>query len=173
MFCFRILLLFFCNLCQPNYLDFHWTDFHAVFTVQFRYGCRWTIWASIFEFSRDVAIATNFRSLKFRFFRRNCKTTPDKLMGWGKENVGNFAFCRMASVMTSGDSESQNCFQFVLLQVRFAQKVRDRLSRFSPAGRPTGVDDCCKIGLLSLKERCHRNKFVIFRHFPCDPDAIL
>ena len=31
----------------------------------------------------------------------------------GKENVGNFVFCRMApSVTTSADPESQNCFRF-------------------------------------------------------------
>ena len=31
---------FFNDFCQPYYLDFYWTDFHAVFTVRFRYGCR-------------------------------------------------------------------------------------------------------------------------------------
>jgi len=95
----------------------------------------------------------------------------------GKENVGNFVFCRMApSVMTSADSESQNCFRFLLLfQVRFAQKVCERFSPFfSPAGSPTGVDDCCKIwfaipqGTLPQKQI-----FVIFGHFPSDPVAIL
>ena len=64
-----------------------------------------------------------------------------------KGNIGNFVFCRMApSVMTSGDPESQNCSRFVLR--RF----------FSRADRPTGVDDCCKIGLLSIKGRCFRRK---------------
>ena len=59
---------FFNDFCQSYYLNFHWMDFHAVFTVRFRCGCRWTIWTSIFEFSRDVAMATNSRFLKFRFF---------------------------------------------------------------------------------------------------------
>ena len=36
--------------CQPLSLGFHWTDFHAVFTVRFRYGCRWSIGTSIFNF---------------------------------------------------------------------------------------------------------------------------
>ena len=54
-------------VCQPNYLDFHRTDFHAVFTGRFRYGCRWTIWTSIFTFSRDVAMATHFCFLQFHF----------------------------------------------------------------------------------------------------------
>jgi len=72
--------------------------------------------------------------------------------------------------MISGDPVSQNCFGFVLLlRVRFAQEVRDRRPSpfFSPASRPTGVDDSCEIGLLSLKGRC-RGKFffVIYGHFP-------
>ena len=33
---------------------------------------------------------------------------------------------------------------------------------FSPAGSPTGVDDGCEIGLLSLKGRCQWNKFLSF-----------
>jgi len=65
-------------------------------------------------FLSDVAMATNFRFLKFRFFHRSSKTTRDTHMVMGKENVGNFVFCRMApSVTTSGDPESQNCFRFV------------------------------------------------------------
>ena len=66
-------------------------------------------------------------------FCRNSKTTQDRHMVPGKENVGKFAFCRIApSTMTSGDLESQNCFRIILLlRVRFAQKVRDRpLRRF-------------------------------------------
>jgi len=63
MFCF-----FFNDFCQPLNLGFHWTDFHAVFTARFRYGCRWSIGTSIFDFSRDVAMATNFCFPKFRFF---------------------------------------------------------------------------------------------------------
>ena len=100
-------------------------------------------------------MATNFRFLKFRFFRRNSETTRDGHVVPGKENVGNFLFSRVAPfVMTSDDPESRNCFRFVLLllllRVRSTQKVRDRFSSFfSPAGRPTGVDDCCRIGLLS------------------------
>jgi len=59
-FTFIFLSFFLKNFCQPNYLDFHLTDFHAVFTVRFYYDCRWTIWTSIFEFSRDVAMSTSF-----------------------------------------------------------------------------------------------------------------
>jgi len=38
--CFAgVLVSYFKNdFCQPNYHDFHWMDFHAVFTVRFRYG---------------------------------------------------------------------------------------------------------------------------------------
>jgi len=54
------------DFCQPNYLNFHWTDFHLVFTSSYT-GCRWTIWVSIFDPSRDVAIATSFCFLQFRF----------------------------------------------------------------------------------------------------------
>jgi len=85
------------------------------------------------------------------FFRRNSKTTRGRHVVPGKENVGNFVFCRMApSVMTSGNPGSQNCFRFVLLLgVRFAQKVRDRPSPFfSLALRPTDVDDSCETGSL-------------------------
>ena len=69
MFCFCILLFlsFLRIVCQPFNLDFHWTDFHAVFTVRFRHGCRWSIETSIFDFLRDVAMATNFLFPKFRF----------------------------------------------------------------------------------------------------------
>jgi len=76
-------------------------------------------------------MASNFRFLKFLFYACS-KRTRDRHMDPGKENVGNFVFCRVApSVMTSGDPESQNCFGFVLLlRVRFAQKVRDRSSPF-------------------------------------------
>jgi len=82
----------------------------------------------------------------------------------GKENVGNFLFVFYRGapyIMISGDPVSQNCFGFVLLlRVRFAHEVRDRRPSpfFSPASRPTGVDDSCEIGLLSLKGRC-RGKF--------------
>jgi len=83
----------------------------------------------------------------------------------GKENVGNFGFCRMApSVMTSGDPESQNCFRFVLLfQLRFAQNVRDRFLPFilQLVGLPALII-AAKIGLLSLKGCCHRNEFSSF-----------
>ena len=81
-------------------------------------------------------------------------------------------------MVTSGDPESQNCFQFVLgLRVQFAQKGRDRSLPFFLAGWPTGIDDSCKIGLLSLHGRCYGKKFVIFRHFSpertlfCHPQA--
>ena len=127
-----IIYFFFNDFSQPFNLGFHWTDFNAVFTIRFRYGCRWSITTSIFECSWDVAMATNFFS-EFPFFCRNSKTTQDRHMVPGKENVGKFAFCRMApSIMTSGDLESQNCFRIILLlRVRFAQKVRDRpLRRF-------------------------------------------
>ena len=43
---------------------------------------------------------------------------------------------------------------------------------FSPAGRPTGVDDSYEIGLLSLKGRCHGNKFSSFSDISAGADAI-
>jgi len=85
--------------------------------------------------SRDVAIATNFFCFFFAisFSRRNSETTRDTNIVTREENTRNFVFCGMTpSVMTSGDSEWQNCFRFVLvLRVRFAQKVRDRSSSSS------------------------------------------
>jgi len=42
------------------------------------------------------------------------------------------------------------------------KKYATNLTSFSPAGVPTGVDDCCKIRLLSLKGRCHGNEFSSF-----------
>jgi len=63
------------------------TSTGRIFTVLFRYGCRWTIWTSIFEFSRDVAIATKFRFLKFRIFAITPKPMWDRHMIQGKENV--------------------------------------------------------------------------------------
>ena len=84
--------------------------------------------------SRDVAIATNFFVFfAISFSRRNSKTTRDTNIVTREENTRNFVFCGMTpSVMTSGDSEWQNCFRFVLvLRVRLAQKVRDRSSSSS------------------------------------------
>jgi len=125
------------------------TSTGRIFTARFHYGCRWTIWTSIFEFSRDVAIATKFRFLKFRIFAITPKQCEIR-HGPGKENVGKFVFCRVApSVLTSDDPDSQNCIRFVLLlQVRFAQKVPQQT--------------------LPWKQI-----FVIFGHFPSDPVAIL
>ena len=99
------------------------------------------------------------------FFCRNSKTTRDRHVVLGTENVGNFVFYRMApSVMTFGDPESQNCFRFVLLlQVRFVQKVFECFLPFFPDGIGLAyIDDCCVIGLLSLKGRCRGNKFLSF-----------
>ena len=82
-------------------------------------------------------MATNFLFLKFRFFHRSSKTTRDTHMVLGKENVGNFVFCRMAPpVTTSGDPESQKLLplcRLQLLRLRFAQKVgyATDLRRFS------------------------------------------
>jgi len=100
----------------------------------------------------------------FVFFRHSSKTKRDTHTVQGKENVGNLVFGRMApSVMTSGDPESQNCFWFYyFFGSNLLNKYATDLRRFSPAGRPTGVDDCCKIGLLSRKGRCHGNEFSSF-----------
>jgi len=163
--CFSIVSFFFDDFCQPLNLGFHWTDFHAVspfgsaMAVDDQSEPRFLIFQGTLPWQPTFV----FRS--FIFFRRNSKTTRDTHMVPGKENVGNFVFCRMApSAMTSGDPECQHCFRFVLLlAVRFAQKLRDRSSPFfSPAGSPTGVEDCCKIGLLFVKRRCHGNEFLSF-----------
>jgi len=100
--------------------------------VRFRYGCRWTVWSSIFDPSRDIAIATNFVFFSISFSRFNSKTTRDRHIVPPEENIRNFVLCRMApSVITSGDPECQNCFRFVLVvPVWCAQKVRDRSSPF-------------------------------------------
>ena len=95
----------------------------------------------------------------------------------GKENVGNLVFCSVApSVMSSGDLGSQNCFRFVLLvRVGFAQKVRDQPSPFfTPAARPTGVDDSCEIVSLTYPSRdvTMGTNFRHFRTFSAGLDAI-
>jgi len=36
-----------------------WTDFRNLFTEWKRFGCRWLIWTSYFDISRNVAMATN------------------------------------------------------------------------------------------------------------------
>ena len=79
----------------------------------------------------------------------------------GKENIGNFV---VSNGTIRNDLESQNCFRFVLvLPVQFAQKVRDRSLPFlSAGGRLTGIDECCKTGLQSVKGHCHGNKFLSF-----------
>ena len=51
----HVYIFLFNSFCLPNYLNFHWTNFHAVFTVGFRYGCRWTIWTWLGKEQRDRA----------------------------------------------------------------------------------------------------------------------
>jgi len=116
-------------------------------------------------------MATNFRFLKFRFFRRNSETTRDGHVVPGKENVGNFLFSRVAPfVMTSDDPESRNCFRFVLLllllRVRSTQKVRDRFSSFFSlqlVGLPA-LMIAAELGCYP-QTRCRRNEFCHFRTF--------
>jgi len=37
-----------------------WTDFRNPYIKWKHFGCRWSIWTSLFDISRDVAMATNF-----------------------------------------------------------------------------------------------------------------
>jgi len=37
-----------------------WANFRNLFTESKHLGCRWSIWASFYDISRDVAMATNF-----------------------------------------------------------------------------------------------------------------
>ena len=52
----------------------------------------------------------------------------------------------------------------------YFRKYATDLRKFLPIGSITGVDDCCEIGLWSLKGRCHDNQFLFiqstqfFRH---------
>jgi len=110
-------------------------------------------------------MATNFLFPKFRFFRRNSKTTPDTHMVPGKENVGNFVFCRMApSAMTSGDPECQHCFRFVLLlSVRFAQKLRDHF--FLQLVVLPELMTAAKLGCYSSSDVATGTNFCHFRTF--------
>jgi len=52
--------IFFNDLSETNYLRIRWTNFRNLFTEWMRLGCRWTIWTSFSDISRDVAMATNF-----------------------------------------------------------------------------------------------------------------
>jgi len=119
-------------------------------------------------------MATNYLFPKFRIFRRNSKATRDRHMVTGKD-VGNFVFCRMApSVVTLGDPESQNCFRFLLLlRVRFAQKVRDRLSPFflHLVGLPA-LMTYAKLGCYPSRNVATVTRFRHFRTISAEADAI-
>jgi len=56
-FFFRI---FFNGLSETNDIRICWTDFRNLFTEWKHFGCRWSIWTSFPDISRDVAMATNF-----------------------------------------------------------------------------------------------------------------
>ena len=45
---------------ENNYLGIRWTDFRNLFIERKSFGCRWSIWTSLSDIWRDVAIATNF-----------------------------------------------------------------------------------------------------------------
>ena len=101
--------------------------------------------------------------------------------GRGKENIGDFVFCRIAPfVMTSGDPESQNFFRFVLLlRVRFAQKsiirrmIRDRFPPFFlqlvvlPA-----LMIAAKLGCYPSRDDASETNFCHFWTFSTEADAI-
>jgi len=63
----------FSDFSETNYLRICWADFHNLFTEWKPFGCRWSIWTSFSDSSRDVAIATNFvRKWQTTRFRRSC-----------------------------------------------------------------------------------------------------
>ena len=45
----------------------------------------------------------------------------------------------------------------------YFRKYATDLRKFLPIGSITGVDDCCEIGLWSLKGRCHDNQFLFIQ----------
>jgi len=57
---FFVFFIFFNDFSEKNYLRIHWTDFRSLFTEWKRFGCRWSIWTSFFDISRDIAMATDF-----------------------------------------------------------------------------------------------------------------
>ena len=114
MFCVCILFLF-NDFCQPYYLNFNWTDFYAVFTIRFHYGCSW-IDFRIFKGCHSKQLPFSAIS----FLRHNSKTTWDMHMVPGKENIGNFVFCLMAwSVMWDESECSVTC---TLCKITFLEK---------------------------------------------------
>jgi len=57
---FFFFFFFFNDFSDTNYLRIRYTDFRNLFTEWKRFGCRWSNWTSIFDISRDVAMATDF-----------------------------------------------------------------------------------------------------------------
>ena len=54
-------IIFFSNdFSENNYLRIHWTDFCNHYTKWNFFECRWLIWTSFYDISRDVAMAINF-----------------------------------------------------------------------------------------------------------------
>ena len=101
--------------------------------------------------------------------------------GRGKENIGNFVFCRIAPfVMTSGDPESQNFFRFVLLlRVRFAQKsiirrmIRDRFPPlFLQLVVLPALMIAAKLGCYPSRDDASETNFCHFWTFSTEADAI-
>ena len=85
-------------------------------------------------------------------------TTHRPILTHQLHNFDLFRTCRTSSFCTVACQLAR--FQ---LTRRIARSHGDSwASCFFPAGTPTGVDDCYKIGLLSLKDFCHVNEFFSF-----------
>jgi len=57
----QLLVSFFKQTFQTNYLRIHWTDFHQIFTIWYVFDRRLQFWLHFSDSSRKVDMATNFR----------------------------------------------------------------------------------------------------------------
>ena len=122
-----------------------------------------------------MSLASVKSRLVLPFWYRLTWVVPDKGPLNVCVNVCVCVICRMAPfLMTLDDPNCRSCFRFLLLvrpfEPYYFRKYATDLRKLLPIGSNTGVDDCCEIGLRSLKGRCHDNQFLFiqstqfFRH---------
>jgi len=89
-----------------------------------------------------------------------------------KSNSKSYVVCRMAPfLMTLDDPNCRNCFGYICdcFKANYFRKYASGLREVFRIGNLSGIDDCCQMGLRSLKGRFHGNHFLIqstvfFRH---------
>ena len=117
---------------------------------------------------RDVAVATNFRFLKFNFHAVTPKWC-DVAYDPGKRKYRKFCFLSNGTIRN--DISWPRLPKLLLVCTSPSSPICSKSTRpifavFSPAGSHTGVDLCCEIMLRFLKGRCQREQnFCHFRTF--------